>query len=225
MNSNCKGGAINPALLSGVGLVLIGLMLLLNQMGLIHNWFNFWAMVFFGAGMLNVVQSGRTRVWGVVLLTVGALIQLNQLGLIHVRFDIYWPLLVIGAGLAMLWRAYQPTEEEPTAMSPHLNVLAIWGGGEYRIRAKNFRGGELVAFMGGFDIDLRDADIDGNEAVIKVNVFMGGGTLRVPENWAVSMQVTAFLGGHSLKARENQQVNKTLIIRGTAIMGGLEVRN
>lgn len=222
---NCKDGAINPALLSGVTLVLIGILLLLSQMGIIHNWFNFWAAVFFGAGMLNVVQMGRARAWGAVLITVAILLELNQVGLIHIRFEVYWPLLVIAAGLSMLWRAYQPAAEEPTALSPHLNVLAIWGGGEYRIRAKNFRGGELVAFMGGFDVDLRDADIEGNEAVIKVNALMGGGTLRVPENWAVSMQVTAFLGGHTLKARENQQVNKTLIIRGTAIMGGLEVRN
>lgn len=222
---SCKDNAVNPALLSGVTLVLIGILLLLSQMGIIHNWFNFWAAVFFAAGMLNVVQQGRTRVWGAVLITVAVLLELNQIGLIHFRFDIYWPLLVIGAGLAMLWRAYQPAPEEQTAMSPHLNVLAIWGGGEYRIRAKNFRGGELVAFMGGFDVDLRDADIEGNEAVIKVNALMGGGTLRVPENWAVSMQVTAFLGGHTLKAREGNQVNKTLIIRGSAIMGGLEVRN
>lgn len=222
---SCKDNAINPALLSGVGLVLIGVMLLLSQMGIIHDWFNFWAMIFFGAGMLNVVQPGRSRTWGVVLLAAGALLQLNQLGLIHIRFDVYWPVLVIVAGLGMLWRAYQPAPEDTSALTPHLNVVAILGGGEYRIRAKNFRGGELVAFMGGFDVDLRDADIEGDEAVIKVNALMGGGTLRVPENWAVSMQVTAFLGGHTVKARENQNVNKRLIIRGTAVMGGLEVRN
>lgn len=222
---SCKDNAVNPALLSGVTLVLIGILLLLSQMGIIHNWFNFWAAVFFAAGMLNVVQPGRTRVWGGLLLTVGVLLELNQLDLIHIRFDVYWPLLVIASGLGMLWRAYQPSAAEPEAMAPHLNVIAIWGGGEYRIRAKNFRGGELVAFMGGFDVDLRDADIEGNEATINVNCLMGGGTLRVPENWAVSMRVTAFLGGHTLKAREAGQVNKTLIVKGTAIMGGLEVRN
>ena len=54
---------------------------------------------------------------------------------------------------------------------------------------------------------------------------MGGGVLRVPENWAVSMQVSAFMGGHSLKARERGQVTKTLVVKGVAIMGGVEVRN
>lgn len=221
---NCKDNAVNPALLSGVALVVIGVLLLLSQMGIIHNWFNFWAAVFFVAGMLNVVQPGRTRAWGGLLIAVGVLLELNQLGILDIHLQTYWPVLVIAAGLGMLWRAYQPVEDT-SGLSPHLNVIAIWGGGEYRIHAKNFRGGDLVAFMGGFDVDLRDADIEGNEAVINVNALMGGGTLRVPENWAVSMRVTAFMGGHSLKTREGKQATKTLVIKGTAIMGGLEVRN
>ena len=47
----------------------------------------------------------------------------------------------------------------------------------------------------------------------------------VPETWAVSMRVTAFMGGHSLKAREGVQTTKTLVVKGVAIMGGIEVRN
>jgi hypothetical protein len=54
---------------------------------------------------------------------------------------------------------------------------------------------------------------------------MGGGVIRVPETWAVSMRVAAFMGGHSLKAREGSQPTKTLIVKGIAIMGGVEVRN
>ena len=79
----------------------------------------------------------------------------------------------------------------------------------------------MVAFMGGFDIDLRDADIEGNEATITVNALMGGGVIRVPD-WAVSMRVAAFMGGHSLKAREGPQPMKTLVVKGMAIMGGVE---
>jgi len=224
---NCKdGNAINPAILSGVALIVVGVLLLLSQMGLIHDWFNFWAAVFFVAGTLNVVQAGRTRLWGFLLIWVGVLLELNQLGIVHIRLETYWPVLVIAAGLVMVWRAFQPAAEtNSVAASPHLNVVAIWGGGEYRILAKNFRGGDLVAFMGGFDVDLRDADIEGEEAVINVNALMGGGVIRVPENWTVSMRVAAFMGGHSLKARERANPTKTLVIKGIAIMGGVEVRN
>jgi len=222
---SCKDNAINPAVVSGAALIVVGVLLLLSQMGLIHDWFNFWAAIFIVVGSLNIVQSGRTRLWGFLLIWVGVLLELNQLGIVHIRFETYWPVLVIAAGLVMMWRAFQPPTETSGGLTPHLNVIAIWGGGEYRIQAKNFRGGDLVAFMGGFDVDLRDADIEGDTAVINVNALMGGGVIRVPENWAVSMKVAAFMGGHSLKARERVQPTKTLIVKGLAIMGGVEVRN
>ena len=223
---SCKSNnAVNPAVVSGVALIVVGVLLLLSQTGVIHDWFNFWAAVFLVAGTLNLVQTGKTRVWGFLLVWVGILLELDQLGIVHIRIQTYWPMLVIAAGGVMLWYAFHPPDETGAASSPHLNVVAIWGGGEYRILAKNFRGGELVAFMGGFDVDLRDADIDGDQAVITVNALMGGGVIRVPENWAVSMRVAAFMGGHSMKARERVQPNKTLVIKGLAIMGGVEVRN
>ncbi|MFZ0284053.1 MAG: LiaF domain-containing protein, partial [Terriglobales bacterium] len=149
-----------------------------------------------------------------------------HLGYFRLHLERTWPVFVIAAGFILLLRAYTcSTSDSSGILSPHLNVFAVLGGGEYRIRAKNFRGGDLVAFMGGFDVDLRDAEIEGNEAVITVNALMGGGVIRVPETWAVSMRVTAFMGGHSLKAREGPQPTKTLVIKGVAIMGGIEVRN
>ena len=221
---NCKNDGISSALMSGGLLVVVGILLLLNQMGVIHHWFNFWALVFFFVGLLNIVQGGRNP-WGFVLMSAGVALELNQLGYLRIRLETYWPVFVIVAGLIMVWRAYRKPVESAGDFSSQLNVFAIWGGGEYRIRSKNFRGGDLVAFMGGFDIDLRDADIEGSEAVINVNAFMGGGVIRVPETWAVSMRVAAFMGGHSLKAREGAQPTKSLIVKGMAIMGGVEVRN
>jgi predicted membrane protein len=221
---SCKNDGISSALMSGGLLVVVGILLLLNQMGVIHHWFNFWALVFFFVGLLNIVQGGRNP-WGFVLMSAGVALELNQLGYLPIRLETYWPVFVIVAGLIMVWRAYRKPVESAGDFSSQLNVFAIWGGGEYRIRSKNFRGGDLVAFMGGFDIDLRDADIEGTDATITVNAFMGGGVIRVPETWAVSMRVAAFMGGHSLKAREGAQPTKNLIVKGMAIMGGVEVRN
>jgi len=221
---SCKEGAANPALVSGVALIVVGGLLLLNQLGYIHNWFNFWAVIFIVVGILNLAQSANMRAWGTLLVAAGVLIELNQLGVLNVELRTYWPLLVIAIGIVMIWRAYQPQEAE-IADSPHLKLVAIWGGGEYRIHSKDFRGGDLIAFMGGFDVDLRNADIEGDQAVINVSALMGGGVIRVPETWAVSMRIAAFMGGHSLKAREGAQPNKRLIVKGLAVMGGVEVRN
>jgi predicted membrane protein len=225
--NEAENRGIHPAVINGTALIVFGVLLLLDQMGIISHWFNFWATIFVVAGLLKIFQSSCMQgyLWGIFLCSIGAFIELDQLAYARIRFETMWPVFVIAAGFILIVRAFQPAETAETGLSPHLNVFAMWGGGEYRIRAKNFRGGDLVAFMGGFDVDLRDADIEGNDATITVNCLMGGGVIRVPETWAVAMRVSAFMGGHSVKAREGQQPNKTLIIKGVAIMGGVEVRN
>jgi predicted membrane protein len=224
MSDNKRG--INPAVLNGSALILVGVLLLLDQMHIISV--DFWALIFCVAGVLKIFQSQNEtgRGWGFLLLAAGVAIECEHLGYYRIHLDRTWPVFVIAAGVILLLRAYKCTTTESSGiLSPHLNVFAVLGGGEYRIRAKNFRGGDLVAFMGGFDVDLREADIEGSEAVVTVNALMGGGVIRVPESWAVSMRVAAFMGGHSLKAREGVQTTKTLVVKGVAIMGGIEVRN
>jgi len=224
MSDNRSG--INPAVLNGIALIVVGALLLLDQLHVIS--IDFWALIFTVAGLLKIFQSqdDTGRGWGFLLLAAGVAIELEHLGFFRLRLSQTWPVFVIAAGVLLLLRAYCGSATESSGiLSPHLNVFAVLGGGEYRIRAQNFRGGDLVALMGGFDVDLREADIEGSEAVITVNALMGGGVIRVPESWAVSMRVTAFMGGHSLKAREGVQPTKTLIVKGVAILGGIEVRN
>src|SRR5258708_16013417 len=99
-NMSCKNDGISSALISGGLLIGVGVLLLLNQMGVIHHWFNFWALVFFFVGMLNIVQGGRNP-WGFVLMAVGVALELDTLGILQVRFETYWPVFVIAAGLIM----------------------------------------------------------------------------------------------------------------------------
>ena len=225
MSDNGNEHRINPAVLNGGALIIVGVLLLLDQMNIIS--FDFWALVFGVFGLLKILQSSdmNGRLWGILLLGIGVAFELDHLGYYRVHLERTWPVFVIAAGLILIWRAYYQGAETGGGLSPHLNVFAVWGGGEYRIRAKNFRGGDLVAFMGGFDVDLREADIEGDEAVITVNALMGGGVIRIPETWAVAMRVTAFMGGHSLKTKEGVQPTKTLVVKGIAIMGGVEVKN
>ncbi len=88
-----KNDGIGSALISGGLLVVVGILLLLNQMGVIHHWFNFWALVFFFVGLLNIVQGGRNP-WGFVLMSAGVALELNQLGYLRIRLETYWPVFV-----------------------------------------------------------------------------------------------------------------------------------
>jgi len=127
----------------------------------------------------------------------------------------------------------QPTSalREPAAagVGERLDEFAMFGGGDRMLRSKSFRGGNVTAIMGGFEIDLRDADIAGEAARIEVFVIMGGIDLKVPENWTVVLDVTPFMGGADYNSRNRRAPAegppKVLTVSGFVFMGGVEVKH
>jgi hypothetical protein len=109
-----------------------------------------------------------------------------------------------------------------------LSEFALMGGGELVVHSQDFRGGEVSAIMGGFEIDLRGAAISGDSATLEVFTLFGGIELKVPQEWNVVLHGTPILGmfANTAKAMADPSVpRKTLILKGTAIMGGVEVKN
>jgi len=107
-----------------------------------------------------------------------------------------------------------------------LNAFALLGGFKRSNDAQDFRGGEATAILGGCEIDLRRASIKEGEAVLHLVAIMGGVELRVPEDWSVVMQGVPILGGFEDKTRSiGPESTKRLIVRGYAVMGGVEVKN
>ena len=139
------------------------------------------------------------------------------------------PLRGAGAGA----EGETPHEEGPRSANmagagSYLNEFAIMGGGDRIVRSQDFRGGEVTAIMGGFAIDLRGAAIAGDSATINVFTLWGGVELKVPEDWSVVISAVPILGGTTNSARAFRQGDaaaKTLIVKGAAIMGGIEVKN
>jgi predicted membrane protein len=104
-----------------------------------------------------------------------------------------------------------------------LNVTAILGGTKKIIVSKNFQGGEILTFMGGAEINLVQADIQGR-AVLDVSQVMGGIKLLVPANWTVISEMAVILGGiDDKRLLVTQAQDKILVIKGTSLMGGLEI--
>jgi hypothetical protein len=68
--------------------------------------------------------------------------------------------------------------------------------------------------------------MDGDQATLDVTVVMGGIELYVPPDWNVIIQALPLLGAAVDKRRPSTVVpTKTLTVRGTILMGGLEVKN
>jgi hypothetical protein len=108
----------------------------------------------------------------------------------------------------------------------YLDTTAFFGGVHKKIMSKNFKGGDIVTIMGGTELDLSQADFTG---MVKLDVvqIMGATKIIVPAHWEIRTNVTAILAGFEDK-RQQPTVNnpeKVLLIDGTSLMGGIELRN
>jgi DUF1707 SHOCT-like domain len=85
----------------------------------------------------------------------------------------------------------------------------------------------VFAFMGGADLDLREAQFAAREVTITVNAFMGGADIKVNPHTEVIMEGTGIMGafsGPSDQTTPELDANSPVVrIRGFALMGGVDV--
>ena len=94
------------------------------------------------------------------------------------------------------------------------------------VLSRTFRSADFNAIMGGVEVDFRRAEMEGNEATINVFAFWGGIELKIPEHWTVVVKALPIMGGIDDKTVVTAGApEKRLIIIGTVIMGGVEIRN
>jgi hypothetical protein len=217
----------------GVIVLLLGVILTLGNFDIIDApaVVRFWPvlLIIFGAVKLLEPGSSGGRIFGGLVGAVGLVMVLNRMDIVDLDLWDFWPLLLVIAGASLIWRKHG-ADAEMSDRSAHdqdyVSGTALLGGLEQRCTSKQFKGGSLTAILGGHELDLRDADIvDGEFAVLDIVAFMGGVELRIPADWTVVLEGTAFMGGYENKARGSAAVDKRLVIRGQAIMGGVEIGN
>ena len=223
-------------MLIGFVVIVAGFLFLIDNLGWIHIDMQrvFWPIIMVVAGVASLAQSSCRRSGasfaGALLLLFGITSLLNGLGLISIGWDVLFPLAIIGVGLMVVFRAKNRKAAldlaGPAAGSDEtvLDLNAILGGFQRKVTTQDFRGAEVTAIMGGCDLDMRTASLNGT-AVINVFALMGGISIKVPTDWSVELQGTPILGGFEEKTVQPKDESKRLVVRGTAIMGGVEIRN
>ena len=236
-------GATSQVLM-GVLVIAIGLLFLLDNLDIIdvHDALAFWPLIFIFAGVAKLLDTTTPNGYlvGLAGIGVGVTMILHRLGIIYFSWRAAWPLVLIAVGAMVVYRAMtgQRTARFGVAVvdgkdqmrdtvdveAQSVDVTAVLGGFERRVHTQDFRGGEVTAVMGGCTLDMRGASMTG-EAVLHVFAFWGGVTLKVPPDWTVVLQGTPIMGGFDEKTVAPPDNSKRLVVRGYAIMGGVEVRN
>lgn len=223
----------------GLFVIALGLLFLLDNLGLLDFRFSLHVlpMLLVLFGVMKIVQTRSTQglVVGGALVVAGVLLTLRSMGLLDVSWRMVWPVLMIGAGVAVVLRSVNgrrhtilagkggmpATSGDDDAV---LNLTAVMGSYKRRLASADFRGGEVTAVMGGCELDLRQCGLQG-DAELNVFALCGGIQIQVPPDWTVLMYGTPLLGGFEERTTVPPDTGKRLIIKGYAIMGGVEVRN
>ncbi len=228
---------VTSRLVLGLLVMVAGLVLALDSLGLIDGSlvFRLWPLGLIAVGVVKWMTPPRSST-GLVWIVAGV-------GFLLVTFDRMsfggmWALLLFFVGANIVMRALRPPLPAPpsaSSASAAFDMVAFLGGAKAGRTSPNagsggpaqdFKGGRAMAFMGGCEIDLRRASMpEGGQAVVDVFVMWGGIEIKVPEDWEVVNHGNAFLGGIVNNTRPLPGASRRLVVTGTAIMGGVDIKN
>lgn len=240
---------------TGLFLLIIGGLLFLRSSHLVifPHWFFSSGMFFLALALfIGIKHRFRSGFW-MIFLFIGGLSLLNEIDP-TLRMDRYmWPLILMGIGIVFIlrpkgrfgdrrshrhdrWRnqldqsaGYEAFEGSApsTDRRDYIEATAVFGGVKKNILSKNFKGGEITSVMGGSEIDLTQADFTGT-ITIEVTTVFGGSKLVVPASWDVQNDISAVFGGVDDKRQisgVSMDPSKVLILEGTCVFGGIEIRS
>jgi predicted membrane protein len=234
MKTEIERKGVSRQVVLGMVAIGMGVLFLLDNLAIwdFHHAIAFWPVVFIAVGAIKLFDTSSSDGYflGGVLILVGVLMILNRMGIVYFTWRTVWPVLLIALGASVLYKSITGrrligSSLKGTATSDDVvDVTAILGGFERRITSQNFKGGEVTAIMGGCSLDMRGSSIE-SEAVLNVCAVWGGITIKCPPDWTVVLHGTPIMGGFDEKTTPPPDGSKRLIVRGCAVMGGVEVRN
>jgi hypothetical protein len=243
----------NSNVITGVFLVLIGGGILLNKMypGF-PDWIISWKTLLIIIGLyVGFKHNFRGGGWAIPIIIGSVFLVMENFPEIPLKRYI-WPIVIMVVGLCIILKprfcrtkwggdnsdpgntgrvdADNNTSFDKSASFSNEDIIEstnIFSGSKKINLSKNFRGGEITNVFGGSELNLSQADIKGR-VELEVTCIFGGTKLIVPADWNIQQEAVAIFGGIDDKRPFNniqQSPDKILVIKGTVLMGGIDIRS
>jgi len=240
-NIACKQNKAKSIAL-GIAIISFGMIYLLYQLNYISK--ESWELIFnwsFLVVIIGVIQlfSPRTFKFGLLLILIGIAMFIPNVLHINVNsHKIIWPVIVIFIGLLVLYKSIfkrntknvTPSYSEIKTITDNENYIedtAIFGGIKKSIQSDQFKGGSIIAILGGVEIDFSKSKLAPGENIINLTCFLGGVSIKAPAHWNIKIKATTILGGFTderILIESETDNSSTLIINGLAFLGGGELK-
>jgi hypothetical protein len=118
-----------------------------------------------------------------------------------------------------------PEAREGRVRKPVRWMVAILGGSHRRGRFRAVGSINAVAILGGDDIDLREAEIEGGELTLNLFAMLGGANIYVPDSVELEVGGFSLMGGNTeLGSRRSPRPGAPVIrIRAYNLLGGATI--
>ena len=225
----------NRRFVFGIVLIVFGMLWMLDKLHILPEAVGemviSWQSLLIVIGVVTLINGNQTSGWILIMLGVAFMVP----HFMHVPWELrrlFWPALLVAAGVIMLLRYKQPEKklnsEGPKNMN-YFDDFVIYGGREIIVNSQNLVGGKTTSIFGGSEYDLRNVTLSENGAVVDCVSLFGGTGFKVPPDWIVKNEVTTIFGAFTDKrgsiVPDYLNLSKTLIIRGFTAFGGVEVKN
>ena len=230
------GSASTTRLWIGISVIVVGLLAALDNLGFpLHGFFlKLWPLILVAFGLSKLTREQPQRgLSGYVFILAGVFLLVANLGGPSLA-EALGPLFLVALGVFIVTKALRKSRSVPPELARHegfLSGTAIFGGTKRRLSGTEFKGGEMTAIFGGFELDLRQSEPSSTPMRLDMFILFGGGELRVPQGWTVDMKATTIAGAledktlHLPSQSGLPEARPTLVITGLALFGGLTVTN
>ncbi len=211
--------------LIGLLIVVLGVSLFLNATGAANSdriMEIVWPSFIVGIGLISFRSNPRNWFGPVLIMLIGLAFLFSNLDILPGNWgDYFFPGLLVLIGIRVI--VGRSNRDNAVAGSETKNAFAAFSGVDKNVSG-DFTGTDLSVAFGGMKLDLRNANIQDN-ATISVFAAFGGIDVFVPKSVNVKTDVLPLFGGASNKTQPDSGATKTLKISGTALFGGVEVKN
>ncbi len=119
---------------------------------------------------------------------------------------------------------FSPASAPARTRKPVRWMVAIMSGSHRHGRFRAVGSINAVAIMGGDEIDLRDAEIEGGELTLNVFTLMGGANIYIPDSIEVDIGGLSVMGGNTEIGVERLRPGAPRVtIRAYNLMGGATI--
>lgn len=235
LNRNADNGHI----WTGIFLLIVGGASLAKSLLIpMPAWLFSWQTFMIALGIFIGIRGNfHGAAWIILILIGGAFLINGFYPAIELRNRI-WPLIIICLGALFIFRSGNRKRSQrreirsgDTVLSAQdedvADITTMFGSTQKTITSKQFASGDITCLFGSAELDLTHADING-PVLIDITAICGGVELIIPANWTIKSDVVSVFGSVRDKREQavlSQDPEKTIILDGTALFGGIEINS